>query len=205
MGILLVSCKPESDITKRKYTEGRFDDFSFHREKTEKSISIDSTITETEHPVLAKMKEQLLPSLEELKATTQNPNPTEMLSEYHPAIAARMDSIIARQMQIDSTWRTDSLPDAISTALSAQAMIGLGTVGGLITIAVPEAIWFTFIPMVGIPFFLLISLIAAAVATAKISSGEIDKRYKKWMRLWAVCLLINLLLGSIVLLHFTSL
>jgi hypothetical protein len=100
--------------------------------------------------------------------------------------------------------KTDSLPEAIETAFATQAMIGVGTVGGLATIAEPSLIWFTIIPMIGIPFFLIISLISAAVAMKKIHTGEFDARYKKWMRLWALCLLVNMLLGTIVFLHFTG-
>lgn len=203
--LALVSCKHQDDLDKRRYTDGHYHDFNFHREKTDKEKPLDSLQTEVEHPVLTKMKKEFLPSLSDVKTIMQNPDPTEVLNEQHPMVAAKMDSLIARQMQKDSTWRTDTIPEAIATALSSQAMIGVGTVGGLITIAEPAAIWFTFIPMIGIPFFLLISLIAAAVASAKISRGEIDAKYKKWMRLWAVCLLVNILLGSIVLLHFTAL
>jgi hypothetical protein len=205
LSLLLASCKNQEELTKRKYTQGHYHDFNLLREKSDKSAPVDSVIAKVEHPLLSEMKEQFLPSIEELRVTTRNPNPTEMLSEHYPAIAEKMDSVIARQMQKDSTWRTDTLPESIETALSSQAMIGLGTVGGLITIAEPAAIWLTIIPMIGIPFFLLISLIAAGIATAKINRGEIDARYKKWMRLWAVCMLINILLGTIVLLHFTAL
>lgn len=201
----LISCKNQEDLTKRKYTQGHYHDFSLHRDKSDKSEPEDSCAAEKEHLVLEKMKEELLPALRGLRMTNANPDPTIMLHENYPMIAERMDTLIARQMVKDSAWRTDSLPESIETALSTQAMIGVGTVGGLITIAEPAAIWITIIPMLGIPFFLLISLISAAIAMSKINSGEIDKRYRKWMKLWAVCLLVNLLLGSIVLLYYTSL
>lgn len=207
IGILcfaLFSCKHQQDLSKRKYTQGQYHDFSLGRDKSDKSKPTDSSIVEKESIVLEKVKEEILPTLTEMKAATIESNPKVMLEENYPVIAVRMDSVIARQMRKDSTWRTDTLPEAIATALSSQAMVGVGTVGGLLTIAVPEAIWFTIIPMIGIPFFLLISLIAAAIAMSKINSGEIDDRYRKWMKLWAVCLLLNLILGAIVLLHFTA-
>jgi hypothetical protein len=203
--LALFSCKNQEDITKRKYTDGQYRDFNLHREKSGKEKPLDSVAVEPGHPVLLKMKEELLPPVAELKAAVQNPDPTNAFYAQYPLIADQLDSVLVKQTLKDSAWNTDSVPDVIMTALAGQAMVGLGTVGGLATIAAPELIWFTIIPMIGIPFFLLISLIAAAIAMAKINSGEIDKSYRRWMRLWAVCLLINLCLGSIVLLHFTSL
>ncbi len=203
--LAFVSCRSPHDLTKRKYTAGTYRDFNFHREKSEKHTSVDSMTTSAPTSLLSKVKESLLPSLEELNITDISANPSAMLSTNYPMIAEKIDSAFARELRKDSTWRTDSLPEVIITALSSQAMVGLGTVGGLATIANPDLIWFTIVPMIGIPFFLLISLIAAAVAFGKINSGEIDARYKKWMRLWALCLVVNILLGSIVLMHFTGL
>ncbi len=201
--ILLASCTHQSEITKRKYTDGHYHDFNLNRDKSVKLSSVDSIAARDEHPVLDKMKEQVLPSLTEIKATAGNPNPTEMLSEDHPLIAERVDTMLQRQFAADSTLGNDTMPECVETALSSQAMVGVGTVGGLITIAAPQAIWFTIIPMIGIPFFLIISLIAAGIAFGKISRGEIDAKWKKWMRIWALCLVVNIVLVALLLMHFT--
>jgi|GEM_PF-6920937 major membrane immunogen (membrane-anchored lipoprotein) len=202
--VTLFSCKHQEDITKRKYTDGIYKDFSLHREKGKDSESEDSCRIENEKGKLVLMKEQVVPDFPELKVEGNIFDSHEALTDNYPIIAERVDSAIAHTMRKDSTWRTDSLPDCISSALSSQAMVGVGTTSGLITMAAPGFIWFAIIPMIGIPFFLLISLVSAGIAYGKITRGEIDASYKKWLRLWALCLVVNVILGSFLFMHFIS-
>ncbi len=202
------SCKSVDSFDNRKYTDGQYRDLNLFREKSDKSETLaPATPVEADscksrlNIAIDQMKDQFTGQYDLSSASS-----SELLHDNYPVIAARFDSTLVRQAKRDtSSWMNDTLPDAIGTALSTQAMVGLGTVGGLITIAAPEAIWFFFFPMVFAPICLVISLIAAAVAMSKIQRGEIDGRYRKWMKLWAVCLLINLVLGSLVLMHFVFL
>lgn len=204
---LASSCSTTRNFGKRQYTDGNFHDFHLLKNKTEKCDPAMEEAVVAEDSVKSRMDV----AVDQVKESFSRPQTESMLSSSdilqrnYPMLADRMDSTIARQMQKDSIWNTDSLPEEIGTAMSTQAMLGLGTVGGLITIAAPESIWYFAIPMVAAPFSLLISLIAAAVAMSKINSGEIDKKYKRWMKLWAVCLLVNLVLGSLVLMHYVFL
>lgn len=202
------SCKSADHFDNRKYTDGHYHDLNLFKEKSDKSEPVAPEI-----PVKTDSSKSLVNiAVDNLKDQFTGPyalsgaSASVLLHNNYPLIAARIDSTISRQVVRDSTsWMNDTIPDAIATALSTQAMLGIATVGGLLTIAEPAAIWFTIVPMIGAPIFLLISLIAAAIAMNKINRGEIDKKFRGAMKLWAVCLLINLVLGSIVLMHFTSL
>lgn len=204
---LLSSCRSVGNFDQRKYTDGQFVELHLLKNKTEKSgsLGVETAVTDDSARsriavVVDQVKESMIaPEAESMLSSS------EVLHDNYPVLAARMDSTIARQMQKDSTWKTDTLPDAIDAALSSQAMLGLGTVGGLICMASPNALWLFILPMILAPLSLLISLIAAAIAMGKINRGEIDGRYRKWMKLWAVCLLVNLVIGSVVLMHYVFL
>jgi hypothetical protein len=197
------SCSTVKNFNQRKYTEGQFRDLNLFKERpTVCATDIPPVSTDSCQPKLNAAIEQI--KNQNLLLTSQGLIPScELLRTEYPGISAKMDSAIAKQVNRDSaSWMNDSLPESVEAALSTQAMVGLGTLGGLITITAPQSIWFFAIPMIGVPFFLVGSIIAAAIAMAKISRGEIDKKFRGAMKLWAVCMVINLLLGSMVIMHY---
>jgi len=198
------SCRTVDNFDKRKYTDGQYHDLNLFKDNPQKADPVPAEVIPAADS--CRQKVNVIESITEKYVAELNEKTvgsTELLHENYPMLARQLDSAMARQAERDSSsWMNDTLPDSIESALSSQAMLGLGTVGGLVTIAAPESIWFFAIPMIGAPFFLLASLIAAAIAMSKLNRGEIDSKYRGAMRLWAVCLLINLILGSLVLMHY---
>lgn len=199
------SCSSVNHFDQRKYTQGQYLDLHLFNDKSDKCAAEESTAIAQVDSCKAKAKIVL----EEVKENiTMNHSgeivqSTSGLHEHYPLLATKIDSTIAKRDS--SSWMHDTLPEVVDFALSSQAMLGVGTVGGLMTIAAPQSIWFFILPMILAPLFLLLTLIAGAIAMAKIKRGEIDGKFRGAMKLWALGLLINLMLGSIVLMHYTLL
>jgi len=198
------SCHGTKNIDKRRYTDGFYNDINLDK------LSIGKDRKENQKPGISDTaqlrtvkvrRDSVYAACAEAFAFSPEGQDSreDAMRETCPLVSNAMDSVVARAMRKDSiNIFTDSLPSAIETAISAQAMLGVATVGALATLAAPELVWFTFLPILLSPVFLLVSLLAAAVAMSKINRGEIDACYKKYMRLWAVMLLCNMAIAAFV-------
>lgn len=205
MILALTSCHGTKDIDKRRYTAGHYSEFSLDRfslgkDKTspesERIVEQDTLSDATQTPVSDSIIGKTMNAYQFVVTRS-----SEMYCEQgvSPLINHVRDSAVARISRKDSlNVFTDSLPESVALALSSQAMVSLATLGALATLAEPEMIWFSFLPIILSPFFLVVSLIAAAVVQTKIQKGQIDKRYKRYMRLWAVMLMLNMLIAIII-------
>lgn len=204
---IVASCSSQDHFADRKYTAGQYHDLHLFREKTEKeNCEEQEMVAEKDSAacILKDVLEELKPQLAEFNSAEVCAG-SKQLMDHFPVAGARIDSVLAHQMKADTSWMQDSIiPRSVEVAFGSQGTMAIGTVGGLITMVAPLSIWFFWLPMVLVPVSLLVSLICAGVAVAKIGSGEIDKKYWKAIRLWAVCLLINLCIGSVVLIHYAA-
>lgn len=204
--LALASCKSTEEFTQRKYTEGYFHDFSLGKSKTEKWTP-DTLMISSEDPAQKISVKKIATNLTEafdVPPVVDFADPGKMLHSTHPAIATKIDSAIARRVAKDSSWSQDTLPACIETALGSQACLGVASVSAMITSVAPEFIWFAWIPVVLSPVALLVSLITGFIAIGKIPFGKIDRRYNRYMKLWAVALLINLCLAAVVIFTYAA-
>jgi hypothetical protein len=202
--IAFASCSTTKNIDKRRYTDGFYNEISFDKlsiGKDRKEKQEAATVDSAERRTVKMLRDSVHATCAEAFTFSSEGQETrkEAVREACPLVSSAMDSVVVRAMRKDSVnIFTDSLPPAVQTAISTQTLLGVATVGALATLAVPDLVWFTYLPILLSPAFLLVSLIAAAIAMSKINRGEIDARYKKYMRLWAVMLLCNMAIAAIV-------
>lgn len=209
--LVLDGCTSSGHFTDRKYTSGQFHERTFFKSKSGTKLHGDSTRKLFPDSIAFNVRESIGNEKAELKENvkrSQSPGEfpaSEILAENYPLVAQKMDSVFAQQIKSDTSWMQDSvIPRPVEVAFGSQGVLAIGTVGGLITTGAPGAIWWFFPFMLIAPIALVVSLIAAAVALGKINTGQIDKKYNRAMRLWAVCLLLNLVISSVVVIHYAS-
>jgi hypothetical protein len=203
--IVFASCSGTKDIDKRRYTDGFYNDInldklSIGKDRKEKQ---ESEPGDTIQPRTVKAFKDSVHAVYYSDAfvfsSEDNDARNVVIRDACPLVSNAMDSVVGRAMRKDSiNIFTDSLPPAVETALGSQGILAIGTVGALATVAAPGLVWYTFLFILISPVVLLVSVIAAAVAMSKIRRGEIDARYKKYMRIWAVMLLCNMAIAAIV-------
>ncbi len=204
--VAFASCSGSKDIDTRRYNSGYYHDFKLVKNKVEKTDPAESAtpeIVKTDSLTVLKTDKTLekvnnvLKTMIDLSTQKENVYKAHM-NENHGVIADRFDSIIAKSALKDTSWFADTIAPSVETALASQAFLGFVTIGAIATLAVPELIWFTLIPTLLSPIALLISLIACMIALRQLGSGKIPASNKKYLKLWAVMLLVNVLLAALV-------
>jgi hypothetical protein len=210
--IAFSACSTAGHFPARRYMPGQYRDGFGWSVKADETQQPDSTRKHLPDSLAIKMREagtqakmEVMQSLQAGKTFSSLPY-SDALSEYYPVLSAKMDSALVRTQQNDTSWIHDTLmPACVEVAFGSQATMAMGTVGGLITMAAPGTIWIFWLPMALVPVSLLVSLICAGIAATRISTGQIDKKYWKAMRLWSLCLLLNMAIGAIVIIHYSAL
>jgi hypothetical protein len=203
--MLLTSCSTSSDLQKRKYTDGFYHDLSldvFKKEKDkDKSSETQELVNDTVQAEATCFKEKMNQHIvQPVVRTVSEPVNREHL---HTHLPAKADSMLAHHLAArDTGYFDDSIPNAISVALVSQASLGVAALGGAIITAAPATIWFFWLPIIIAPLSLLVTLISAGIAFGQLASGKADKRFKKYMRLWAVGMVVNLALGLYAVSYF---
>lgn len=190
-------------MTKRKYTDGYYDEFKLHREKVDKNkvLSEETMMADDSVAIISDSVNIELTGNFKIGEVTKLVTPVSV--SYDSLLKSTSVKIAQSRLMRDTSWFKDTLPPSVEYALGGQALVGAGTVGALISMAAPEFIWVAWIFILAAPISMLVSIVSAMIAYQQISTGKIDKKYKRYMNLWAYCLLINLAIAAFVISRYT--
>lgn len=202
--LLQSSCRTQHEFEKRKYTEGQYHDFLFGKENAEGQAEVQCTPADSSSATCDSTP-QAQPR--EIFALCNDLVPDSGVRPLNSLVATQQDNherLNPRTYLESAPADTDAMPESVSAAISGAAFFTLAVGSAAATLVAPQLIWFSAILAIGSPIFLLVALIGGFIAYGQLASGKIDQRYRKYMRIWAIAMILDVFFALLIIFHFVA-